>query len=107
MVVSGVVKEGEQEKPKGTGRGVVLLNLNTANSRAKAVGIVHGADTLRKPFLLQAAWGSKPGTCPIFSPNPLPQPLFRRSSSAVGVSLLSTQAATTATGDFCWPVDFC
>lgn len=61
MVVSRFVKEGQQEKVKAAGQGVVLLNLNTVNSRARVVGIVQGADTLRKPFLLQAAWGSKPG----------------------------------------------
>lgn len=50
--VSAFSKESEQEKMNATGRGIILLNLNTANSRAKEVGVVHGADTLRKPFVL-------------------------------------------------------
>ena len=50
--VSAFSKESEQEKMNATGRGIILLNLNTATSRAKEVGVVHGADTLRKPFVL-------------------------------------------------------
>lgn len=48
--------EGKEEKAEAAAKGVVLLSLNTANIRAREVGIVHGADTLKKPFLPQAAW---------------------------------------------------
>lgn len=106
MVVSGFVKKGQQEKLKAAGHGVVLLNLNPANSRARVVGIVQGADTLRKPFLLQAAGLAglllPLGTCGISSRNPLQQPLFKgyRGGSQC-VSTLRTGSYTQLQGFVC------
>lgn len=77
-MVNGFAKESEEEKAKAAGREVVCLNVNAANFGTGELGVVHGADTLGKPFLLQAACGSKPGswllappgTCPVSSPKP-------------------------------------